>query len=250
MKKILTLLALTGATLFGSAQVNVTYRVDITNYLSGGATLAANGMRVGGNFTDLATTVAQWNPTDTTCAMTNLGNNIWSITVSYPTASIGQSQLFKFVNGNWGTNEGTDPNNTLVSGGCAVADAGGNINRSFTIPASDVTLTYCFDQCVQCDGSSPTGSTSINQVSLITEVNVSPNPSNGMVNFNFNLHKEGGIEISIFDLNGKKVMVNNTQMLMGSNNLKLDISTLEAGFYTYQISSGNDMMSAGKLLKN
>ena len=248
MKKILTLIALTGATLFGTAQVNVTYRVDITNYLSGGAVLAANGMRVGGNFTDLGTTVAQWNPTDTTCGMTNLGNNIWSITVSYPSASIGQTQNFKFVNGNWGSNEGTDPNNTLVSGGCGADDGGGNINRNFTIPASDITLTYCFDQCVQCDGSSAV--TGINQVKLISEMNVSPNPSNGLVSFNFNLHKEGNVEIAIFDLNGKKVMSNNSQLLMGSNNVKLDISTLEAGFYTYQIKSGNEMMTAGKLMKN
>ena len=248
MKKILTMIALTGATLFTSAQVNVTYRVDITNYLSGGATLAANGMRIGGNFTDLGTTVAQWNPTDTTCAMTSLGNNIWSITVNYPSAQIGNSQLFKFVNGNWGTNEGTDPNNTLVSGGCGVADAGGNINRSFTIPASDVTLTYCFDQCLQCDGSSPT--TGINQIKSISEISVYPNPSNDFVTFNFNLHKQGNLEVAIYDLNGRKVTATSSVMSLGSNSVKFDVSNLEAGLYTYQIKSGNEVLTNGKLAKN
>jgi uncharacterized protein GlcG (DUF336 family) len=31
-----------------SAQVTVTYKVDISNYLAGGATLGVNGIRIGG----------------------------------------------------------------------------------------------------------------------------------------------------------------------------------------------------------
>ena len=155
MKKILTAICISIASHLLNAQVNVTYRVDITNLLSG-ANIAPNGMRVGGNFGDLGTSLAQWNPTDPSCAMTNLGNNIWSITVTYPSSSIGQIQSFKFVNGNWGNNEGMNPNNTLVTGGCGTNDGSGNINRNFTIPASNIILTYCYDQCLQCNGSSAT----------------------------------------------------------------------------------------------
>ena len=63
---------------------DVTYKVDITNYVAGGATLAANGIRVGGNFGDFggsvaAGPVANWSPGDANSAMTDEGNNICSI---------------------------------------------------------------------------------------------------------------------------------------------------------------------------
>ena len=49
MKKTFTLLGLLTSGML-AAQVSVTYQVDVTNYVAGGATLNPNGIRVGGNF--------------------------------------------------------------------------------------------------------------------------------------------------------------------------------------------------------
>ena len=136
------------------AQVTVTYRVDITGYLAGGATLGANGIRIGGNFADRGarvgnTPMVNWTPTHPAGAMTNSGNNIWTITVTYPDSSKAKTQTYKFVNNDWGTNEGL-ADSTIASGGCGFQDVGGNINRTFIIPATNQTLTYCWDKCTAC----------------------------------------------------------------------------------------------------
>ena len=96
--------------------VNVTYNVDINDYLAGGATLASNGIRIAGNFgangaLSSGFTMPDWNPTDTACAMSDPdGDNIWSITISYGSLPVGTQQFYKFVNGNWGGDESvSDP---------------------------------------------------------------------------------------------------------------------------------------------
>lgn len=137
-----------------SAQVNVTYQVDITDYLAGGATLAPNGIRIAGNFTTVGAAIPDWAPADPAGAMTDLGNNVWSITVTYPSTSIGTDQLFKFVNGDWGQNEGL-AGSEIATGGCGVDDGAGNINRVLTVPATDVGYQWCWDKCTRCDGSDP-----------------------------------------------------------------------------------------------
>ncbi|MEY3504446.1 MAG: hypothetical protein RL349_1039, partial [Bacteroidota bacterium] len=134
---------------FYSFQTNfdVTYKVDVTNYLAAN-TLAANGIRIGGNFGDNGSSTASWTPSDPSCAMTDEGNNIWAITVSYPVASLGATQLYKFVNGDWGSNEGTDPANTIAVDSCGVDDGGGNINRTYALMPG--TVCYVWDACTAC----------------------------------------------------------------------------------------------------
>ena len=135
--------------------VNVTYKVDVTNYIAGGTAIGAGGIRIAGNFADRGakvngTNMVNWTPTDAASAMTNTGNNIWSITITYPDTSIAKGQLYKFVNNDWGTNEGIDPTNTIASGGCGISDPGGNVNRLLLIPSTQQVYSYCWDQCTAC----------------------------------------------------------------------------------------------------
>ena len=74
-----------------SAQVSITYRVDVTDYLAGGETVDPTGIRIAGNFgTNMATTagstMVDWSPTDAGGAMTDLGGNIWEITIDFPSS--------------------------------------------------------------------------------------------------------------------------------------------------------------------
>ncbi|NBR13045.1 MAG: T9SS C-terminal target domain-containing protein [Flavobacteriales bacterium] len=122
------------------SQVSITYQVDISN---AGLTLNPNGMRIGGNFTDLGvSSLPNWTPSDPSCTMTNIGNGIWTITVNYPCTAIGQTQLFKFVNGNWGSNEGSSE---LTA--CGQNDGQGGYNRELIIPQYNTTIALKYNSC-------------------------------------------------------------------------------------------------------
>jgi len=237
MKKVFTLLSLVAFGFSANSQVTVTYKVDVTGYLAAGNTLAANGIRVGGNFTDNGATNANWTPADASCAMTDMGGNIWSIDVTYPSANVGGTQLYKFVNGDWGSNEGTDPANTIASGGCGVDDGSGNINRTLTIPAQNTTVCFVWDACTGCAA----GLTE----AAISNVLVSPNPVNETATFTFNTNGANEVTVAIYDLTGKVVA---NAAVSNVNTLDVNTADLNAGSYIYTIQAGENTVT-GKLIK-
>jgi hypothetical protein len=237
MKKMFTILSVLGLSIASYAQVTVTYQVDINAYIAAGNTLNANGMRVGGNFTSNGSTVADWSPSDASAAMTDLGNGIWSIDVTYPTASVGATQFYKFVNGDWGTNEGTDAANTIVSGGCGVDDGSGNINRTLTIPSSNTTLCFVWDACTACTASLPEAA--------INNVVVTPNPVNETATFTFALNGSNDVTITLFDLAGKVV---STTTVSNQTTAAVNTSMLNAGTYIYTVKAGESTVT-GKIVK-
>jgi hypothetical protein len=123
------------------SQVNITYKVDISN---SGLNLAATGIRIGGNFTTIGlTSIPDWTPSASVCAMADEGNGWWSITVNYPATVVGQSQMFKFVNGDWGSQE-----DDVQISDCGVDDGSGNINRMIEIPDTDSTFYFKWNECM------------------------------------------------------------------------------------------------------
>jgi hypothetical protein len=238
MKKIFTLFSMVALSLTAMSQVTVTYQVDVTGYLAAGNTLNANGIRVGGNFTSNGATVADWAPADASSAMTDLGSNIWSIAVTYPQASVGATQLYKFVNGDWGTNEGTDPANTIGAGGCGLDDGAGNVNRTLVIPAANVTYCFVWDACTSCGVASLTES-------AIANVVVSPNPVSDMATFSFDLNGASDVTVTLFDLAGKVV---SSTSASNQTSVEVNTSALNSGSYIYQVKAG-DNVTTGKLIK-
>jgi hypothetical protein len=237
MKKVFTLLAMVAFGFAAHSQVTVTYKVDVTAYIAAGNTLSPNGIRIGGNFGDNGATNASWTPSDASNAMTDLGNGIWSIDVTYPAANIGGTQLYKFVNGDWGSNEGTDPANTIASGGCGIDDGGGNINRTLTIPTTNTTLCYVWDACASCLAG-------ISE-EAISNVVVSPNPVNETATFTFNTNGANEVVVSIVDLAGKVV---SRSVASNVNTVDVNTAVLNAGSYIYTIQAGENTVT-GKLIK-
>ena len=242
MKKMFTFLATAFISVASYAQFTVTYQVDITGYLAGGATLNAAGIRVGGNFGDFGGTVAagamsSWSPSDANSAMTDQGNNIWSIDVTYPDASLQSTQIYKFVNGDWGTNEGTDPLNTIAPD-CGTDDGSGNINRTYLLTAG--TVCYVWDACTACGGSNVAENAIIN-------LTVSPNPAAEVANFKFDVNNASEATITLFDLTGKEVATK-TIAVSASNNVEVNTANLSAGSYIYKVFAG-DKVATGKLIK-
>ena len=244
MKKMFTLLSALFIGAVATAQVTVTFQVDVTNYLASGVTLDPTGIRVGGNFSTNGGQanggpMADWSPTTATSAMTDMGNNVWQIVVDFPATAVDQTLLYKFINGNWGMNEGTDPANTIVAGGCGVDDGSGNINRTMVIPGAATTVTYCWDACA--------ASCSANLIdNAISNLVVSPNPANDVVTFNFNANATTA-EIVLFDLSGKVVATKS--VATGSENaVEISTSNLMAGSYLYQVKAAGNVVT-GKLMK-
>ena len=232
----------TGAYSF-QTDYTVTYQVDITGYLAGGATLNANGIRVGGNFADFGGSVAagpmvNWSPSDANSAMTDLGNNIWSIDVTYPVSSLQATQIYKFVNGDWGTNEGTDAANTIAVDGCGTDDGSGNINRNYLLLPG--TVCYVWDACTACGGSNVAEN-------VINNLTVSPNPTTEVANFKFDVNNASEATITLFDLTGKEVATK-TIAVSASNNVEMNTANLSAGSYIYKVFAG-DKVATGKLIK-
>jgi hypothetical protein len=220
---------------------DVTYKVDVTNYLTAN-TLAANGIRVGGNFTDNGATVAagpvaNWSPGDANSAMTDEGNNIWSITVSYPVASIGATQFYKFVNGDWGANEGTDAANTIAVDSCGVDDGNGNINRTYALMPG--TVCYVWDACTACGVSVAENA--------IANLTVAPNPATDVVNFTFEANNAAIATVTIFDLAGKAIATQ-TVATSATTTVEMNTTALQAGSYIYNVVAG-DKVATGKLIK-
>ena len=227
MKKIFTILSLALSTAAFS-QVTVTYQVDITEYIAGGATLNANGIRVGGNFTTAGATIPDWTPSDAASAMTDLGNGLWSIAVTYPAASVGTTQLYKFVNGDWGTNEGV-ATSLIAEDQCGTDDGQGNINRTLVIPATAATYTFCWDKCAAC----------ISSIDEVNKVNVVafPNPATDVVNFQIDVTD---YVITLTDLAGKTVATSTTSTI--------EMSGLSSGAYLYKVVTNNGT-ATGKVTK-
>lgn len=251
MKKIYALAigVMTAASL--SAQVNVTLKVDITDYLGAGNTLGANGMRVGGNFGDFGVTtggnaMASWSPSNEFSAMTDEGNNIWSIVIEIPaTSAAGDTMYYKFVNNDWGTNEGTDTN-AIASDGCGVDDGGGNINRVLVVPAEGQTLEFCYDRCAKCDGTD--GVTAVTEVE-VADFSVMPNPATSETRFTFTTNATEQVSLKLYSLLGAEVatVVNGT-LAAGTYTETVNLETLSNGVYMYVLRSGNSV-TQGKIVK-
>ena len=244
MKKTITFFASIFVGFLAFGQSSVTLQVDVSYYVMGAVPIDPTGIRVAGNFSLNSGTVAgapmaDWSPTTATSGMTDLGNNIWSLTIDYPAGSVGQLQLYKFVNGNWGNNEGTDPLNTIATAGCGVDDGAGNINRTFEIPASNITLTYCWDNCA-----------SVCNVGIvenaITNLAVYPNPVSDAIHVKFNLNDATEAVFTLVDLAGKVIM---SKSVNPSITNMIDAATLVGGSYFYTVTAGENT-AFGKIIKN
>jgi len=237
----LGLAAMTSVMAYG--QVDVTFQVDVTDYVAAGNTVAANGLRVGGNFATAGATngslaMADWSPTDTGSAMTDQGNGVWSITVTFPSTAIGGTTYYKFVNGDWGTNEGTDPACTISTDGCGNDDGSGNINREIVVPSANGTvLRFCWDACYQCDGSSP--SISVDETA-VSGLSVYPNPANGPVAIAFTAKASSTATINVFNVLGQRVNSFDAAVFAGKNEIRWNLdaangSLVENGNYLVEV---------------
>ena len=234
MKKLFTIAAAFAFSTAMFAQITVTYQIDVTPFINDGNTIVNAGIRIGGNFADNGSTLPSWTPNSPDCAMTDLGGNIWSIDITFPSASAGQTQLFKFVNGDWGSNEGAA---TLEP--CGVDDGNGGFNRTMVIPAANETVCVQWNLCDACAGSNI-------EENAISSVNVYPNPAKDVVNFQVALNGVNAADVVVTDLAGRVVA---TGVINSGAEFNLNVADYASGTYLYSVVAGESVMT-GKFNKN
>ncbi len=77
-----------------------------------------------------------------------------------------------------------------------------------------------------------------------SNLNVYPNPTNGMLNVNFDVEKASDVKVIVSDINGQVVYQDNLNTLNGSYNNSIDLSNQAKGVYMLSIVS-----SKGKTVK-
>jgi Secretion system C-terminal sorting domain/Fibronectin type III domain len=144
----LILIFCTLMSLASSAQITITFYVDVT-----GQYVSPGGMHIAGEFaTDGSTTITEdWLPNAPNSEMTLLGENRYYIAITFPESSAGEGLQFKFVRDSvW--NDGTQEYDegifgTHLADSCGMDNGFGGINRYLLIPSSNARFNAYFDYC-------------------------------------------------------------------------------------------------------
>ncbi|HOY94726.1 MAG TPA: T9SS type A sorting domain-containing protein [Catalimonadaceae bacterium] len=223
MKKIVlsVVTLLTFGALSSMAQVNATFKVDITPLLAGGGTIN-NVVSIAGNFTSRGGNLADWTPAQG--AMTDMGNNVWSRDVTFDGTATDSLQ-WKYVQGSdWPDgdegNEWVNPDPSCVR----VTD---NNNRKILLPtAGDIIVTSGWAECQQI----------INSVKVEYRglfVTVGPNPAS--TNLSIRFVGTTNAEVKLTDLTGRVVKSFTGQEVTEN----IDVTNLTAGLYYVTVVDGD-----------
>ncbi|GAB4420541.1 MAG: hypothetical protein OHK0039_34260 [Bacteroidia bacterium] len=217
------------------AQVNVTFQVDLTDYLAAGNTLAT--VKIAGNFTSNGASVPDWNPPGSP-TFTDLGNNIWGATITYLSTSVGNNQLFKFLNtaDSWG-NCGVQQECLSGDGEC-YDKSNGDGNRLLVIPSSDTTICFKWNTCTTC-----TAATGIEASVLANPLVVSPNPFGISARVSLPVGWNQA-SVELYSLAGQRVR----HFEVRGDSFEVVRGELQAGIYFLHVQNTDGVRTSHKLL--
>jgi hypothetical protein len=100
-------------------------------------------------------------------------------------------------------------------------------------------------------GTCPTGKQQEPKVKLDSNISLYPNPTKDVFNIELNADSDGEMTMTIYNINGSKVMTRNVQLNKGNNVIAEDVASLTSGVYFIQIynTTTNETISK-KLIKN
>lgn len=223
MKKLVLSIVslLTFAVMGAQAQTNVTFKVDITDFLAAGGTFNSV-ISMAGNFTTITGDLPNWDPGSG--AMTDMGNNVWSRTVVF-TAPGTDSLQWKYVQGSaWGDG---DEGNEWVNPDPSCVRTSDNNNRKMIVPTSgDVTVTSKWAECQQI-------LTAVKVEYRGLFVTMSPNPASSTLSIRF--VGTTNAEVKMTDVNGRVVKSFKGQDVTEN----INVSDLNAGVYYVTVVDGD-----------
>lgn len=205
MKKLFTLFVAVLSFVYAATAQNFTVYFGMDMSLYTDTTISPAGIRIAGDFVPRGasvngTSLQGWAPGDVNGALTNLGNNVWGIAITFPDSVLGQTLTFKFVNGDsWGLNEG----DTLSLANCGVPDGFNGYNRQYLLEGT-AFLTYCWNLCTRCDGSDAVSAAGVNPVN-VTLSKIYPNPFSGSTRIDLNVAQSGNLKVRVYNILGQPV---------------------------------------------
>ncbi len=243
MKKIYMILVAAFIALNVNAQVDVTFQVDLTEYLK---TNKLTSVKIAGNFGAAnakagSTAMVDWKPLEAP-KFTNVGN-VWSTKVTFPNASKGTELLFKFLNTGLTTNDGWGAcgveqecfdATTLPTPACT--QGSGDFNRVLKIPTTATTICFKWGACAVC------GKVNTQDLALDADVTIAPNPASG--NAVLTIATEGVYNVDITTVTGQ--VVRNIQNVSGQAVIERD--DLASGMYFVVIRNAAGKFQTQKLI--
>lgn len=179
---------------------DVTFNVDMNDYVNGGGSTAA-GVFLNGTFNG-------WCGNCTPMTDSN-GDNVWEVTAAVPAGAI----EYKFTAGtSW---------ETLTSGDPCTITVGQFTNRAYTVTGAANIGVVCWESCSACLGG-------ISE--LDAAVAIYPNPVNTIMTVKAT---ETMQQIRILDLTGKEV----ANFVANGLAQEINVEALKAGIYTIQIAT-------------
>lgn len=222
MKKVYFLLLFLSGAFLASAQVEVTFSVDMNEV---GA--SSDGVFITGDWMDDAGFGGEWQEpgSNASAQMEDAnGDGLYQLTVTLPAGDY----VYKYANGSsWANGEaGSDQDNYQADlSGCGGVDNGfGGWDRTLTVPdqSTFVPTTYEFNSCTE------SSLTSISEISTIKEVTIAPNPATDRINVTYSNRNATQHTITISSLTGQ--MVKQFPNFTGDN-ITIQTSDLSAGIY-------------------
>lgn len=84
----------------------------------------------------------------------------------------------------------------------------------------------------------------INQAEILSMINIYPNPTNqSFINIEFESDKNQDVIVEVFDMQGKKIALRNSNIAQGRESLQVDVSNAVTGVYIVNIIIDNNMAS-------
>ena len=127
------------------------------------------------------------------------------------------------------------PSTINASGGSA--NIGGN-NYEWSIGEMTMVSTFTTSTIILTQGllQPGAGTTGIKDNTLLSGLQVFPNPSSSVVNIQYNALSEGTLSFRLMDVTGRLLMESSMNMKQGQNTKQLDISNLAVATYMLNIS--------------
>jgi hypothetical protein len=209
----------------------IAFTVDVTDFLAGGGTFNQIAS-IAGSFTDRGGNLPNWTPASG--PMTNLGNNIWSRTVTFKGTTVTTDSLFwKYVQGSaWadgdeGNDWGTDASNICKK-------PGDNNNRKILLPSSGSWVVFSkWGECATLISDVKSTMASDNNLEVY------PNPTSSTLNIRFKDQSKAQ-SLRLVSADGREVIQMDLSKSEGLEQV-LDVSSVPSGIYKLMVLGKNSI---------
>lgn len=186
----------------------------------------------------------------------SLGNNIK--TKQSPEFEITTTGSLQLCNGSSFTLNVTNNNNFTYKWKKSGANIAGEINNTFTTNLPGAYTVRVSDNNTGCTKLSAVYNATINcnknfegnETDVISNVQVYPVPIINNLNLDFTLNDIGDVDIQVYDINGKQVLIkNNKNILPNSYQQSINFSTFTSGIYNVKFLHNNKEIKSFKVYK-